>query len=150
MKLKHRITHHFHKTLKANHSDHEIALGFSLGTFFEIFFIVPGLGLIISILVLLTYSKLSKYALLFAILFWNVLFIAPIYILSYQVGNFLFEIFPSIDTSIPDIPFADTFLPKGKKFLVGHFLVSTIFSIMVYLLARWFIKVYRRRLDLKK
>ncbi len=149
MGLKNKIKHHFHEVLRTKTSDHEIALGFAVGTFLEIFFLLPGLGLIISFLVILLYSRLSKYAIFLALIFWNVLFIAPIYVLSYHVGNFISEIFPAVDFNI-NIPFYNNAISLGKRFLVGHFLVSFVFSIFIYFIARWVIKTYRQRLDFKQ
>ena len=144
MGLKNKIKHHFHEVLRTKNSDHEIALGFAVGTFLEIFFLVPGLGLLISILVLLIYSRLSKYALLFALLFWNVLFIAPLYILSYHVGNLIFDVSPAVDL---DASFPVHILSLSRRFLIGHLIVSSVFSILIYFIAKWIIKNYRSRLN---
>jgi|SRR3989344_1271979 len=144
MELRNKIKHHFHEALKAKNSDHEVALGFAIGTFLEIFFLVPGLGLLISILVLLMYSRLSKYALLFALLFWNILFIAPLYILSYHVGNLIFDVYPSVDF---DAGFSSNVLLLSRRFLIGHLIVSSVFSIFIYFIAKWIIKTYRKRLN---
>lgn len=143
MELRNKIKHHFHEALKAKNSDHEVALGFAIGTFLEIFFLIPGLGLLISILVLLMYSRLSKYALLLALLFWNILFIAPLYILSYHVSNLIFDVSPSVDLDA----FSSNVLLLSRRFLVGHLIVSSVFSIIIYFIAKWIIKTYRKRLS---
>lgn len=144
MKLKDRIRHHFHEVLRTKTTDHETALGFAVGTFLEIFFILPGVGFVLAILITLFYPKLSKYALFFAVLFWNIIFIAPIYLLSYKVSK---ELFPK---QIPE-DFIPTIYDKlyllGKDFLIGHFIVSFIFSFFTYFVARWIVKIYKKRAD---
>ncbi|MBI2507980.1 DUF2062 domain-containing protein [Candidatus Woesearchaeota archaeon] len=144
MGLRSKIKHHFHEVLRTKTSDHEIALGFAVGTFLEIFFILPGVGFILAILITLFYARLSKYALFFAVLFWNIIFIAPIYLLSYKVS---IKLFPRQLSSDFTPSLYGKFSLLSTDFLVGHFIVSFIFSFFIYFVARWIVKVYRKRDD---
>lgn len=72
-------------------SSHTLALGFAVGTFIAIL-PKPGFGLVFSLLLLLVFKKLHKLALLFPFAVWNPLILAPLYLLSYKIGELVFDI----------------------------------------------------------
>lgn len=94
-KLKNKLKHHFHEVIKIKTTPHEIALGFSVGTFIGIL-PTPGFGILLAVLIFLIYEKISKLSLIGALAFWNPIVMMPIYFLSYKIGDWFFGSQPII------------------------------------------------------
>ena len=141
-----KIKHHFVEVAKIRKSPHSIALGFSVGTFISIA-LPPGLHLVPAILAILIYEKLSKLSLIASIFFWNPFTLAPVYILSYQIGDFILGGVP-----IPDytLTFWQQIFYFSRRFMAGGLVVASVTSVVSYFLIKAMAHYYGVRRILKE
>jgi len=125
-----KIKNHIRDVLALKTSPHEIALGFAVGAFLAIL-PTPGLSILLGLLILVIYKKMSKIALFSAMIIFNPFIVAPLHILSFKIGDFLLGSYP-IETI--DITFLDHFWIFTKRFLLGSFLVALTISLISYIL----------------
>lgn len=145
-KTKFKLIRHFIEILRSKTSDRAIAFGFATGSFIALL-PTPGLNWVLAFLAALIYRKLNKLSLFFAIVFWNPLFMAPVYALCYVVGNFIFDIFHIENISF----FADnSYISNSGKFLTGNILLTSVISVIGYYLALKIVRAYKKRRTNKK
>ena len=120
------------KLLKQKKSSHSIALGFAIGTFIGII-PTPGISIILGLLIVLIYRKVNKYSLFIAILFWNTLALAPMYYLSYKIGDLLFGDLPLFEYNVPILNQIYNFT---KRYLRGNFILAVSVSIASYFIVK--------------
>lgn len=136
-----RLKNHFRKIIKIKKSPHSIALGFAIGTFISIL-PTPGLNILIGLLVVLVYKNVNKFSLFGAIVFWNTLTMAPIYFLSYKVGNLFFGSAPVVNYNLAILNKIYYF---SRRFLVGSFIMAVFVSSASYVLIRLFLINYHNK-----
>ena len=73
-----KIKNYFLDVLRIKTTPHEIALGFSVGTFIEILPAFFGLDYLLAFIVILVYPKISKISLFGSLLILNAIFLAPL------------------------------------------------------------------------
>lgn len=141
-----KIKHHFTEVIKIRKSPHSVAMGFSVGTFISVV-MPPGLHIIPALIVMLVYEKLSKLSLIASIFFWNPFTLAPVYILSYQIGDMMLGGVP-----IPDytLTFWQQIFYFSRRFLAGGLVVASVLSIISYFLIRAMANYYGVRRILKE
>lgn len=141
-RLKKRIKKHFIEVLKIKHTPNSIALGFALGTFIAI---SPtfGFGILIGMIILLFFKNISKLSMLAAFIVWNPLLLMPVYLLSYKLGDILLDNVPPIKFNIV---FLNQIYDLSARFLVGNMIISVSFSLMFYILIRYFARKYQEKL----
>jgi uncharacterized protein len=137
-KWKNKLKEHFQEIVKTKPIPHAIALGIAIGTFISIL-PTPGLNFLIGFFVLLVFNRVNKYALFFALLFWNTLTLAPIYLLSYKIGNILFaqESLVTIELSL-----LEKVHQFSRRFLIGNIILAFTISITTYYGIKKIIKQY--------
>lgn len=130
--LKDKIKHHWKEVLRIKTTDHEIALGFAVGTFIVIL-PTPGFSILLGLLIVLLYKKISKIALFLAFAVWNPFVMIPIYGAAYAIGSFLFSGAPTISF---EIVILDQIYQYTRRFAVGLVILSICFSSISYVLIR--------------
>lgn len=109
-------------------SPQSLALGVAVGTFWAIL-PTPGFSIALGITTYLIWKKVSKLGLLVAYAIWNPLVTAPIYSISYQLGNLFY------DKNI-EITYRITWFSKvlhfTQRFLLGAAIIAAICSFICY------------------
>lgn len=145
-KIIEKLKEHFHEVTRIKKSEHSIALGFAIGTFISII-PTPGFNILLGLLVVLIYEKVNKFSLFGAMAFWNPLTLAPIYLLSYEIGNFLFGSLPVVKYNIVLL---DQIYNFSRRFLVGNFILAIIISALSYYIVKKVVYLYKKRRSLYK
>lgn len=145
-RTKYKLLRHFIEVLRSQTSDKAIAFGFATGSFIALL-PTPGLNWVLAFLAALIYRKLNKLSLFFAIVFWNPLFLAPVYALCYVVGDFVFDV-----THIENLSFfaGNRYLNNSGKFMAGNILITTLLSVAGFYLALKIVGAYKRRRTTRK
>ena len=133
-----KLKNHFIEVLKIKKSPHSLALGFAIGTFISII-PTPGLNILIGLLILTIFPKVSKLSLLGAIFFWNPVLTIPIYTLAYKLGDIIFSNEPIIRFNIV---FLDYVYNLSRRLLLGSLILATFFSILSYFIVRILVRKY--------
>ncbi len=123
-----KLRGHIDEIIKTKMSPHSIALGFSLGTFISII-PTPGINLLLGLLVVALFPKISKYAVLVGILFWNPLISAPLYPLAYEVGD---RFFGAMSIEQYQLVFLNTIYNFTRRFLVGVIIIAASVAVLSY------------------
>jgi uncharacterized protein len=130
--IKAKVKHHFHEVIRIKKSPHSIVFGFAIGTLIAIL-PTPGLSIILGLVVISIFKNISKIALFGALLFWNPIVSAPLYILSYKIGGLLFGNLPVVEYEVSILDNAYNFT---RRYLVGNFILAVSISIASYFLIR--------------
>jgi uncharacterized protein len=138
---KDKLKQHFKEILITKPSPHAIALGIAIGTFISIL-PTPGLNFAIGFLVLIIFKRVNKYTLFLALLFWNVFTLAPIYILSYKIGNLLFSQAPMVNI---ELSLLDKVYQFSRRFLIGNIIIAITISIAAYYGVKRIMYVYYKK-----
>ncbi|MBA3901656.1 MAG: DUF2062 domain-containing protein [Bacteroidetes bacterium] len=128
-------------------SVHSIAFSFALGTFIAIL-PTPGFGVFIALLIAYFYKKLNNISILASFAFWNPLLLAPVYILSYKIGDWIFD-FPTI-AMITDISWINTLIYYFKTYMIGNLISAIVFSSLSYYGVYKLIISYKARKENRK
>lgn len=120
-------------------SSHNLAFGFALGTFIAIL-PTPGFGILISIFLIYSFKKINATSILFPFAVWNPLVLAPLYVLSYKIGDLLFAAKASIENDLfhKIIYFCQTYL-------VGNVIIAIVFSILSYFVIFKIAEIFKQR-----
>lgn len=166
----HRVKHHLrkpiHRAIKQKATPHSIAIGFAIGTFIAIF---PTffLGLLIILLIMIFYKTMNKIAAVAGLLFWNIIMMAPIYYLSYNIGRFVFrsgnqstlrseghDFIAMLNVKPFSFENVMAFLRENliflKEYLVGNFILATAISIISYFIIKRAVILYRETKEKKR
>lgn len=145
-KFKYKLFRNLIAVLTSKTSDSAIAVGFALGTFIALL-PTPGLNWVLAFCAALIYKKLNRLSLFFAIVFWNPLFMAPVYALCYVVGDYIFHVLPLEQwESFIHHPYVS----HSGKFLIGNIILTSIISILGYYLALKVVALYKNKRETKK
>ena len=129
-----KIKNHLDEMTKVKRSNRSIALGFAIGTFIAVL-PTPGFNILVGLLIVFLFKKVNKFSLFGAMLIWNPFILTPVYILSYKIGNIIFESTPMVEYKIHIISQIYNF---SRRFLVGNIILAVILaitsSILVYLI----------------
>ena len=141
-----RLKNHFKEVINIKKSPSSIALGFAVGTFIAI---LPtfGLGLIIGLIIVLIFKKVSKLSLIAAFIFWNPFMLVPIYLFSYKIGDILMSAFPITKLRFELFNNAYNFT---LRFLIGNFIIAFTASVLSYFSIKYFAKAFKKGLIAKK
>ncbi|MCA9942672.1 MAG: DUF2062 domain-containing protein [Ardenticatenaceae bacterium] len=128
--------------LKADASANNQALGFALGTFISLL-PTPGFNFALALL-LASWFRLHKATVLVSLAVWNVFVTAPLFALSYKLGNMLF---PAPATASVASQWQAQVISFVQGFLVGNLIIAvgiTAVSYALVLLIFWLIRDKRR------
>jgi uncharacterized protein len=127
--------------LSGRSSDHEIALGFSVGTAISIL-PTPGFNLLLGALFVAVYPRVNKLAVFGAIAVYNPIVMIPFYWASYKVGSLVFASDPTLHY---DVVILDQAYDFTRRYLFGNVIVTVITSAMTYPLVRKVVHYRRSR-----
>jgi hypothetical protein len=132
---------HVRNVLQIKESPHSIAAGFTLGT---VIAVLPtfGLGVFIGLGLIVFFKKLSKISMLAAFAIWNAIILAPIYTLSYTIGDLWLRNRPGINFQFE---VNKELYIYSIKFLIGNIFLVIIIGILSYLLVLFFAKRYQKQ-----
>jgi uncharacterized protein len=126
---------------QSNHTPASLATGFAIGSFIAIL-PTPGIGILTGLVLVLLFKKLNKYSLFGAMILFNPLVLAPLYFLSYWLGNMLVGGAPAQEFNLT---FNNMFLHVSTRFLVGNIIVATVISTLGYVLVYTITQAYQRK-----
>jgi uncharacterized protein (DUF2062 family) len=123
-----KLRDHFREVLALKTEPRAIAFGFALGTCISVLPTI-GFGVLIGVALTVIFKRLSKIALFAAIAFWNPLFIAPIYWLSFRIGDWLFAGTPPAQY---EIVWLNEVIYFTRRFLFGNLIVGALLTGLSY------------------
>lgn len=129
-KLRSKITGYHDDILNSNCGAESIAMGFSLATLIAIL-PTPGFGLFLALFIALFFKKINKVAIVASFAFWNPLALAPIYWLSFILGDSLYQPDPSMHF---DLAIFNQLYHYSGKFILGNATIAITFAILGYML----------------
>jgi uncharacterized protein (DUF2062 family) len=109
-------------------SDHEIALGFTIGTFISIL-PTPGFNILLGALVMALYPRINKLAIFGAMAFYNPIVMIPFYWASYALGSAMFSAVPVV---LYDVVILDQAYDFTRRYLVGNLIVAMTTTTLTY------------------
>jgi len=127
--------------LSGRSSDHEIALGFTVGTAISIL-PTPGFNLILGALFIAVYPRVNKLAVFGAMAVYNPVFMIPFYWASYQLGAVFFGVDPVVRYNVVVLDQAFDFT---RRYLFGNLIVTAVTSAITYPLVRRIVLLRRSR-----
>ncbi|CAN5425216.1 hypothetical protein BH23BAC1_BH23BAC1_35410 [soil metagenome] len=122
-------------------STHNLAFGFALGTFIAIL-PTPGFGILLGILLIYFFKKINATSILFPFAVWNPLLLAPLYILSYKIGDLLFHAKTTVEA---EYAYLSKILYFCQTYLVGNVIVAVVFSLLSYFIVFHFTELFKLR-----
>ncbi len=136
-----KLSNKTHQVLRTDISPNRIAGSFALGTALAIL-PTPGISILIGLLLSFLFKKIHTLSLALAFIVWNPFIVTPLYVLSYQIGDFFFASRP---ISPVNIEFANIFVAFSRRFLLGNLIVSLSFAIVSFFIIR-FLVIQKRKL----
>jgi uncharacterized protein len=130
-----------HELLQSSTSAHTIARGAAIGTFIGIM-PTPGIGLLLGVLVAAFYKKANAFAVFAGMALWNIFTLPPLYMLSYNLGNFLLGSNPVVEYQVT---IAEQVYHYTKRFLLGTTIIAPIIAAVVYVAVLHAVQLWRKR-----
>lgn len=137
-KIQTHVKKQFHKLKRIKNTPHQIALGFAVGTFFAI---LPTFwtGLLLAIITLAIYKKMSKVAVFVAFGLWNPITKIILQPFAWFIGSLLLTGRP-IDTT--DLATLENLKNVTLHYITGMSILATIIGIISYGVALTAVKAY--------
>lgn len=134
-----KIKNHLKEVLKTKKGENSIALGFAVGTLIAI---LPtyGFSILLGLLTVLIFKKISKISLFVGLAFWNPLILTPLYMLSYKIGEYLFRNSIAVEY---EITLSQQIYNFSARFLAGNLIIAFSFSLISYFLVKFILKIYK-------
>ncbi|MBN2880742.1 DUF2062 domain-containing protein [Candidatus Woesearchaeota archaeon] len=129
-------------TIKTN--PNSIALGFSIGTFVSIL-PTPGLSVLISLLIIFIYPKISKLAILAALVIWNPIILMPISAINYKIGDYILS-----NNPLNTITLFEKLFEVSKRILVGSLVTGTTIATISFFIVKAIAKEYQKKHEEKE
>ncbi len=135
-----KIKNHLKEVLKTKTGENSIALGFALGTLIAI---LPtyGFSILLGLLTVLIFKKISKISLFVGLAFWNPLILTPLYMLSYKIGEYLFR--NSIVEEY-EITLSQQIYNFSTRFLAGNLIIAFSLSLISYFSVKFILRIYKK------
>jgi uncharacterized protein (DUF2062 family) len=127
-KLRRRVSLFFN----TNASPEAMARSFALGTLISVL-PTPGFNIALAALLATKFKQLNKASLLAAVGVWNGFVVAPLYALSYQIGELLFGVMPN---GLMGVPLQVAVMSLLKGFLVGNVLIALVITAVSYIIVK--------------
>ena len=134
--MKHWLLNHYNELLNTHSSPKSVAIGFSLGAFIAVL-PTPGIGILLGLLTIFLFPKVSKLALFIAMAIFNPLVLTPIYAMNYQIGDYFLS-----GTEIMAIDFfaGNSFYHLTLRLLLGSVIMAFIIAVTSYFLVYYLMK----------
>lgn len=136
-----RLKERLKAALSGRSSDHEIALGFSVGTAISIL-PTPGFNILLGAFFIAVYPRVNKLAVFGAMAVYNPIVMIPFYWASYQLGALLFGGDPVVNY---DIVILDQAFEFTRRYLVGNVIVTAVTSAVTYPFVHKIVQLRRSR-----
>ncbi|MEK6934891.1 MAG: DUF2062 domain-containing protein [Nanoarchaeota archaeon] len=140
-KLKEKLKKHFHGVQKTKKSPNQIALGFAIGTLISIL-PTPGINVLLGILIVILFKKVNKYSLFIAMGLWNFLTLPPIYYLSYELGDYIFESYLVTRFNISYLTVISNYI---IRYIIGNVILAIIITPISYILTIIIVKKFYQK-----
>jgi uncharacterized protein (DUF2062 family) len=124
--------------LQADATAHNQAMGFAVGTFISLL-PTPGFNLALALL-LASWLRLHRATVLVSLAVWNVFVTAPLFALSYRLGNILF---PAPATSSVTAQWQAQVISFVQGFLVGNLIIAVSLTAVSYTIVLFIIWLLR-------
>ena len=140
---KRKIEKHFEEVLRIKTSPHSIALGFAIGTAIAV---LPtfGLGVLIGLLVVLIFEKVSKISLFAGLAVFNPLITVSLYGLAFKIGDFVLSSSP---VKTYKFWLWNQQFNYSRRFLVGNLILTVILTTLSYIIVYIFAKRYYKKYE---
>ena len=140
-KYKEKIKKHFKEVLELKTSPRAIAFGFALGTAIAL---LPtfALDVLIGLLIVLIFKKVSKIALFAALAVWNPFILVPLIGVEYAIGNFIVGDIPPM---IFKLEFLNQVYKYTLRYLIGNLIITTVFTTLSYFIIYYVAKKYQKQ-----
>lgn len=130
--------------LKADASAHNQAMGFAVGTFISLL-PTPGLNFALALL-LASWFRLHRATVLVSLAVWNVFVTAPLFALSYRLGNILF---PAPATASVSAQWQAQVISFVQGFLVGNLIIAVGITAVSYTIVLFIVWLFRDKQQAK-
>ena len=139
-RYKEKVKKHFKEVLELKTSPHSIALGFAIGTAIAV---LPtfGLGVLIGLLIIFIFKKVSKISLFAGLAVWNPFILTPLYVVAYEIGDFILKGAP---VKTYEFWVLNEFFAYTRRFLLGNLIITIITTFLSYLVVYFIIKKYQK------
>ncbi len=139
--LKEHVRRYIREIMDRKTSVHSIALGFAVGTFIGII-PTPGFGTFLGFVSIFLIKNINKVSVFFGLAVWNYVTLAPLYVLSFKIGELLFE-----DVAVVKYKFEllNQVYSFSRRFLVGNVILAVVISVASYVVVKILVEVYRKR-----
>lgn len=122
-------------------STHNLAFGFALGSFIAIL-PTPGFGILICIVLIYLFKRINATSILFPFAVWNPLVLAPLYILSYKIGDWIFVAKATVES---DYTYINKIILFCQTYLVGNVIIAVLLSSISYFVIFHITELYKQR-----
>lgn len=134
-----RFVQKWHDFLYTEATPHSLALAFALGTLISVL-PTPGLNIALAAGLTAVNKSLNRSGLFGAVAVWNAVVVAPLYALSYELGEFLFgQTALTLPMGMP--VWVETAVRFCQQFLIGNLIIAAVTAAVsygvVYSLAAW-------------
>ncbi len=128
-------------------SSRAIAFSFAMGTFIAIL-PTPGFGIFVALLFAYFFKKLNSLSIVVSFAVWNPIMLAPVYLLSYKLGDWLFN--PSAVIQTSSYEWLNTVISFLQTYLIGNAIAATVISVICYFVIFKLMDAYKKRKLAKK
>ena len=105
-----------------------VAFSFAMGTFIAIL-PTPGFGIFVALLIAYFFKKLNNLSIIVSFAVWNPLILAPVYLISYKIGDWIFDPSLLVHTNFEWLNKLTLFL---QTYLVGNIIAGITISTLCY------------------
>ncbi len=127
--------------LQAETSAHDQAVGFAVGTFISLL-PTPGFNFALAFLLASWFRQIHRATLLASLAVWNVFVTAPLFALSYRLGNYLF---PAPATTSVATQWQAQLISFVQGFLVGNLIIAVGITAVSYTLVLSLTRIYQQK-----
>lgn len=127
--------------LQAETSAHDQALGFAVGTFISLL-PTPGFNFALAFLLAGWFRQIHRATLIASLAVWNVFVTAPLFALSYRLGDYLF---PAPATTSVATQWQAEVISFVQGFVVGNLIIAVGITAVSYTIVLTFIWIYRQK-----
>ncbi len=127
--------------LQAETSAHNQAVGFAVGTFISLL-PTPGFNFALALLLASWFRQIHRATLLASLAVWNVFVTAPLFALSYRLGNYLF---PAPTSTSVAAQWQTQLVSFVQGFFVGNLIIAVGITAVSYTLVLSLTRIYQQK-----
>ena len=123
-----------------------VAFSFAMGTFIAIL-PTPGFGIFVALLIAYFFKKLNNLSIIVSFAVWNPLILAPVYLMSYKIGDWIFDPSLLVHTNFKWLNKLILFL---QTYLVGNIIAGITISTLCYFIVYKMMNAHKKRKAARK